>query len=585
MRIWPILAAVPLLLGTPAFGQDTPPIDRTPEDTIATVARAAVEADRFMVAAAHPLAVEAGYEVLRDGGSAADAAIAVQLVLTLVEPQSSGLGGGAFTLYHDAATGDLVAYDGRETAPLAADGTLFLDDQGDAMGFWDAVVGGRSVGTPGTPRLLEALHADHGRLDWDRLFEPAIALAEDGFTVGPRLAGMLAGPRGERLSGSETAAPYFFPGGTPLQTGDILRNPALAETLRLLAAEGVDPVYSGPLAADIVETVRTHPTNPGLLSAADLRAYTVIRREPVCLPYRAYRVCGMGPPSSGGLTIGQMLGLLAHFDLPSLGPGSADAWHLFAEAGKLAFADRNRYMADADFVSVPAAGLLDPAYLTLRAQAITLDAALPTPADPGNPPWREATVWASDNTEDRPGTSHIAIIDADGNALSMTTTIETAFGSTLMTGGFLLNNQLTDFSFRPDIDGRPVANRVEPGKRPRSSMAPTIVFDADGAVRLVIGSPGGSRIIPYVARVLVAVLDWGHDVQTAINQPNIANRNGATDVEAGTGAEALAPALAARGHEVTVRDLNSGLHGIEVLPGGRLLGGADPRREGSVRGD
>ncbi|MCB9957357.1 MAG: gamma-glutamyltransferase [Rhodospirillaceae bacterium] len=582
-RLLPFTCLLAGLAATPAAAQTAEP-DRTPEDTIAITAQEAGQAAHFMVSAAHPLAAQVGYEVLQAGGTAADAAIAVQLVLNLVEPQSSGLGGGAFVLYYDAATDRLTTYDARETAPLAAGGDLFLDAAGEPMGFWDAVVGGRSVGTPGTPRLLEVLHENHGRTPWAELFQPAIALAEDGFTVGQRLAGTLTGARGEALALSPTAAGYFFPAGQALAAGDLVRNTAFAETLRTLADGGANAFYYGPLAEAIVETVTSHPTNPGLLALDDLRAYEVVERPAVCLPYRGYEVCGMGPPSSGGLTVGQMLGLLEHFDMAALGPNDPDAWHLFAEAGALAFADRNRYMADADFVNMPG-GLLDPAYLTVRAQAIDPDTALPRPVAPGNPPWREAALWADDASQERPGTSHIAIIDAEGNALSMTTTIESAFGSTLMVGGFLLNNELTDFSFQPEEDGRPVANRVEPGKRPRSSMAPTIVFDADGGVRLVIGSPGGSRIIAYVARVIVSVLDWGYDVQTAISQPNAADRNGATDLEEGTEITALAPLLEARGHDVSIRDLNSGLHGIEVLPDGTLRGGADPRREGTVHGD
>ena len=462
------VVAASLLAGLASIGAASAQTaaDAQPEDTVAVGVRAPVLAERFMVAAAHPLAVEAGYDVLAAGGSAADAAVAVQLVLNLVEPQSSGLGGGAFLLYYDAASGDLTAYDGRETAPLLADGGLFLGDEGEPMGFWDAVVGGRSVGTPGTPMLLEVLHGDHGRLPWSDLFDPAIALAEAGFPVGARLAGALQGRGGERLAGSDTAAPYFFPGGTALAEGDIRTNDAFAETLRVLAAEGMSEFYQGPIAEQIVAAVTGHPDNPGLLSLEDLAAYEVIRRDPVCHGYRRYEVCGMGPPSSGALTVGQMLGILEHFDLSSMGPDSIDAVHLFAEAGKLAFADRGRYMADADFVPVPVDGLLDPAYLTARAQLVDWDVAAETPVAAGNPPWRSAIDFAVDASQERPGTSHISIVDASGNAVSMTTTIETGFGSTVMAAGFLLNNELTDFSFRPEGNGRPIANRVEAGKRP-----------------------------------------------------------------------------------------------------------------------
>ena len=537
-----------------------------------------------MVAAAHPVAVAAGLEMLRAGGTAADAAVAVQLVLNLVEPQSSGIGGGAFLLYHDGATKKLSAFDGRETAPAAATERLFLNPDGTPMGFFDAVVGGRSVGTPGTVALLAAVHESHGRLPWKRLFEPAIALAENGFTVTPRLEGSLEGRRGELLRTYGTAAAYFFPGGEALKPGTVVTNKPFAETLRMIAEKGPEGFYTGPIARDIVAVVQGVSGNPGVLTEADLAAYQVKKRAPVCHSYRGHRVCGMGPPSSGALTVGQILGILEHFDMASLGPGSRDSWHLIAEASKLAYADRARYMADGDFVPVPVKGLLDPAYMTARAQSISLDTALAAPVAPGNPPWRDDPGFASDQTRGRPGTSHISIIDGDGNAVSMTTTIEGAFGSQLMVRGFLLNNELTDFSFLPARNGRPVANRVEPGKRPRSSMAPTMVFDRDGNLELIIGSPGGSRIIGYMAQTLVAVLDWGLDIQAAIDLGNVVNRNGATDIEAGTDAVRFQAALLLRGHDVNIRDLNSGLHGIAVTKEG-LRGGADPRREGVARGD
>ena len=537
-----------------------------------------------MVAAAHPEAVTAGLAMLRSGGSAADAAVAVQLVLNLVEPQSSGIGGGAFLLYHDGATKELIAYDGRETAPMAAAETLFLKPDGTPMKFFDAVVGGRSVGVPGTVALLAAVHERYGRLPWERLFAPAITLAENGFTVTPRLEASLQGGRGERLRTYAPAAAYFFPGGEPLKAGSIVTNKPFAETLRTIAKEGPSAFYTGDIARDIVATVQGVTGNPGVLAEADLATYRVIKRAPVCHPYRGRRVCGMGPPSSGALTVGQILGILEHFDLPSLGPDNPDSWHLIAEASKLAFADRALYMADTDFVPVPVKGLLDPAYLTARAQSIVLDSALATPVTAGNPPWRDGSRVAPDPSQGRPGTSHISIVDGDGNAVSMTTTIEGAFGSQLMVRGFLLNNELTDFSFMPAREGRTVANRVEPGKRPRSSMAPTIVFDSGGNLELIVGSPGGSRIIGYVAQTLVAVLDWGLDIQAAIDLGHVINRNGATDIEAGASATRFQATLAARGHEVNIRDLNSGLHGIAVTKDG-LRGGADPRREGVARGD
>ena len=559
--------------------------DQQPEESTGQTAQQAVEAERFMVAAANPLAVEAGYKVLQQGGSAVDAMIAVQTVLNLVEPQSSGIGGGAFLVYFDAARDEVIAYDGRETAPAAADSGLFLDATGEPMSFWTAVVGGRSVGTPGTVKLMEVAHTNHGRLPWAGLFDRAIQLSRDGFEVSPRLAGLLEGDRGERLKTYDAASDYFFPNGDALAVGQTLRNPAFADTLEAIASDGADAFYTGPIADDIVGAVTTAAGNPGLLSADDLAGYRVVVRDPVCHFYRNHDVCGMGPPSSGALTVGQILGILEHFDLPSMGQDSADAWHLFAEASKLAYADRGLYMADSDFVRMPTRGLLDEGYLTTRAQLVDRDTAQETPVAAGNPPWREASNYAPDLSLELPGTSHISIVDAEGNALSMTTTIESGFGSNLMVRGFLLNNELTDFSFRPERDGRPIANRVEAGKRPRSSMAPTIVFDEAGDVALVVGSPGGSRIIGYVAKTLVAVIDWEMDVQSAISLGHVINRNGGTDLEAGTLMAGLEEAMLARGHKVSVRDLNSGLHGIQVMADGDLLGGADPRREGTVMGD
>jgi gamma-glutamyltranspeptidase/glutathione hydrolase len=583
-RLWfaGLFACLLALQASPALAQD-----RQPEDGTGTQRHALATAERHMVAAAHPDAVAAGLEMLRAGGSAADAAVAVQLVLNLVEPQSSGIGGGAFLLHHDGASKELVTYDGRETAPMAVTDQLFLKSGLTGlipMDFFDAVVGGRSVGVPGTVALLAAVHKKHGRLPWKRLFQPAIALAEKGFTVNARLAGLLQGKRGERLRTYKPAATYFFLGGKPLKAGEIVVNRRFAQTLRTIAEQGPSAFYSGAIARDIVTTVQDAKGNPGVLTEADLADYRVIERPAVCHPYRGHRVCGMGPPSSGALTVGQILGILEHFDLPSLGPKNSDSWHLLAEASKLAFADRARYMADADFVPVPAAGLLDPAYLTARAQAIDLDRTLATPVAAGNPPWRKGPRLAPDRSRGRPGTSHISIVDGDGNAVSMTTTIEGAFGSQLMVRGCLLNNELTDFSFMPARLGRPVANRVEPGKRPRSSMAPTMVFDEDGNLELVVGSPGGSRIIGYVAQTLIAVIDWGFDIQAAIDLGHIVNRNGATDVETGTEAALFQPALAVRGHDTRRRDLNSGLHAIAVTKDG-LLGAADPRREGVARGD
>ncbi|MEM9973956.1 MAG: gamma-glutamyltransferase [Pseudomonadota bacterium] len=539
-----------------------------------------VTAENWMVAAANPLAVEAGAAVLRDGGTAADAMVAVQAVLGLVEPQSSGLGGGAFLVWYDAGTGQVTTLDGRETAPLSVSPTLFQTEDGEPMGFWDAVVGGRSVGTPGTPKLMEEAHARWGRADWGGLFERAISLAEEGFTVSERLAGSIAGGV-ERLQTFKEASDYFLPGGEPLRPGDRLVNEDYANSLRLIAAHGTDIFYTGAIADDIVATVRTAAGNPGTLSATDLAIYEVIERAPVCVAYRGRDVCGMGPPSSGALTVGQILGMLDQHDLAALGPESAEAWRLIGDASRLAFADRGRYMADSDFVPMPTAGLVANEYLAARAALLDSDTAL-TDVEPGTPEWDHTILWADDTSPERAGTSHISIVDQYGNALSMTTTIENGFGSRLMVRGFLLNNELTDFSFRSHSDGVPIANRVEPGKRPRSSMSPTIVLQ-DGAPTLVIGSPGGSRIIGYVAKTIVAHIDWEMDAQQAVAMPHLVNRFGTYDLEEGTGATELAGPLSDLGFETNVRGLTSGLHAIAISEG--LSGGADPRREGIALGE
>ena len=542
---------------------------------------APVSAPNWMVAAANPLAVEAGAEVLAQGGTAADAMVAVQAVLGLVEPQSSGLGGGAFLVWYDAASGEVTTLDGRETAPLAATPRLFQDDAGEPLKFWDAVVGGRSVGTPGTPALMEAAHGRWGSQPWDALLQPAIDLATDGFTVSPRLAALVAADIEKgRLNRFPTTFEYFAPGGTAVAAGDTLVNAPYAETLQALAEGGAAAFYTGPIATDIVATVQGAEGNPGVLSETDLAIYSVKERTPVCVSYRAHDVCGMGPPSSGALTVGQILGVLDSYDLGSLGPNSAEAWRLIGDASRLAFADRGRYMADSDFVPVPTTGLVDPAYLAERGAVLQGENAL-TEVAAGAPTFDHALLWADDESLELPSTSHISIVDAAGNALSMTTTIENGFGSRLMVRGFLLNNELTDFSFRSHSEGLPIANRVAPGKRPRSSMSPTIVLK-DGALKMVVGSPGGSRIIGYVAKTIIAHLDWGLDAQAAVSLPHAVNRFGTYDLEAGTEAEAMSAELEAMGYEVNVRDLTSGLHAIVVGDG--LSGGADPRREGIALG-
>lgn len=543
----------------------------------------AARAKRFMVAATNPTAAWAGYDVLAENGTAVDAMIAVQLVLNLVEPQSSGIGGGALLLHLDGRSGKLTGLDGLETAPRAADPGMFLGPDGKPLPFDAAAVGGRSVGTPGTLKLLLEAHKRWGRLPLDRLFRPAIELADKGFAVSPRLAALLAGDAAEGLKRDPRARDYFFPGGRPLQAGQTLRNPDFADTLRFILGSGDSPFYLGPIGADIVAAAQGASGNPGWLEPIDLEIYRVVERPPVCVPYRTWRVCGMAPPSAGGIGVGQMLGLLEHFDMRKTGPDSAAAWHLFAEAGKLVTADRDRYLADGDFVLVPASGLVDNTYLTTRVKAISEDRAAPVPTLPGNPPRRAGQEWSSDTSSEPSDTSHVSVVDADGSVVSLTTSIEGAFGSHLMVRGFLLNNELTEFSFLPYAGGRSVANRVEPGKRPRSSMAPTIVLDQQGRPVLVIGSPGGARIIPYVAQAILGVLDWGLNMQQAIDLGHVVNLNGRTELEAGTAVADLKDALAALGHDVAVTGEDSGLQGIQIGPDG-LVGGSDPRREGVALG-
>ena len=552
-------------------------------------ARRAVVAAQHMAAAANPLAASAGREILRQGGSALDAAIAIQMVLNLVEPQSSGIGGGAFLVHYDATTRRITTYDGRETAPARISPTWFMGEDGKPMPFARASVGGHAVGVPGLLRMLEMAHKDHGRLPWARNFEPAIALAHDGFVVSPRLHRLIA--ETPQLREYEATRRYFFDrDGNPLAAGSRLVNDPLAETLRQVANAGADAFYAGPIARDIVAAVETVGARTGTMTLADLAAYRPVRRDPVCGSYRGRNVCGMGPPSSGAIAVMQGLALLERFDMAALAPGSAEAVHLITEATRLAFADRNRFVGDPDQVPVPVAGLLEPSYLAERARLIDPARRLPQvlPGTPRHAALDRFPPTLADTTPEIPATSHISVVDRQGNAVSMTTTIENGFGARVFVRGFLLNNQLTDFAFDPMDGERVVANAVAGGKRPRSSMSPTIVTGADGDVQLVLGSPGGARIIPYVLQTLVAHLDWGLDIQQAITLPRHVTLGGPVEIERGSALLGEAEALRARGHTVAENELVSGLQGIAVQRDGdvrRLIGGADPRREGDAAGD
>ena len=572
-----------LLLGTFASAQDVSDT-KAPEASSGITQKQLVRAKHHMVVAANPHAAKAGDAILRAGGNAIDAMVTTQLVLGLVEPQSSGLGGGAFLVYFDHEENRLTTFDGRETAPHAATPDMFLDESGQPQQFFNAVIGGKSVGTPGTVKLLYEVHKKHGKLPWKTLFEPAIKLAEEGFEVSPRLNELIT-RSAESLYVFKPTRDYFLSEeGVPLFVGTVIKNSAYAETLRNIARQGADGFYKGKIAQGIVDTVRNAPGNPGHLSLEDLANYQIIERKPVCYTYRDHDVCGMGPPSSGALTVGQILGMIEPYDLADLGVDNVESWRLIGDASRLAFADRGTYMADSDFVDMPE-GLLNRGYLWSRSKALFRDGAIDSgEIEAGEPPFDHADnyKYAPDNSLELPSTSHFSIVDEEGNVVSMTTTIENGFGSRLMTNGFLLNNELTDFSFLPEYKGLPVANRIEPGKRPRSSMSPTIVMK-DGRPVLAVGSPGGSRIIGYVAKTLIAWLDWGMNIQQAIELPHLVNRFGTYDIEAGTSAEKLNPALKAIGYETSIRDLNSGLHGIEITPV-NLHGGTDPRREGLAVG-
>ncbi|MEZ5961019.1 MAG: gamma-glutamyltransferase [Hyphomonadaceae bacterium] len=538
-----------------------------------------------MAAAANPHAVAAAVEILNAGGSAVDAAIAAELVLGLVEPQSSGIGGGGFLLFYDAESERISGYDGREVAPAGARADMFLDARGQPMAFMDAQASGRSIGVPLLVSMLKLAHDDHGRLPWARLFEPAIQLAEEGFEISPRLAGFIAaaGQRMRLRADFEARAYFFDRRGNPLPAGALLRNPAYAATLRAIAAQGPSALSEGPIADNIVATARRNPRG-GTLTLDDLRGAQARRMEPVCGAYRVYRVCSTNAPSSGNAMIA-LLGMYERARPQPAGVNSADDWAAFMWASRLAYADRDYYMADDSVVPVPTIELIAPDYLDARAMLIDVAHAPAGLVNPGVPPGSGDLFerWGRDTGNDN-GTTHVVIVDAWGDAVSMTATVESLFGSQRMTNGFLLNNQLTDFSFQPNLNGRPVANAVAPGKRPRSSMTPTIILDRNGDLELVVGSPGGSSIIGYTARTTIGILDWNLPVQEAINVGNATARFNTVAAEVSRFPPGIADALTARGWRLEQTGIGevSGLHAIRVRADGSLEGGADPRREGVV---
>lgn len=554
--------------------------DREPEAATGVIKKQTVYAEHAMVAAANPYASKAGFNMLKQGGSAVDAAIAVQLVLTLVEPQSSGIGGGAFILHWDKQSQQLTTFDGRETAPASATTDMFLDANGRTMPWIKAVVGGHSVGVPGVLAGLKKAHDKYGKLPWSVLFNDAITLAEDGFIVSPRLEKLVAMEFNPGITKLATIKGYFFPNGQPVKAGQRLKNPKLANVYRSLAKEGISAFYQGWIAKKIVNAVQHSAIAPGRLTLADMKNYQAQELPAVCGPYRQYQVCGMAPPSSGGVAVIQILGQLEQFDIAKLSMADAEFAHLFTQSSRLAFADRNRYIADSNFVAVPTQGLISKPYMAKRGKLINSEQDMGM-AQAGTP--QGALAQADDNAFELPSTSHISIVDQEGNAISMTTSVEMGFGSAVMVEGFILNNQLTDFSLSPKRNGQWVANRLQPGKRPRSSMAPMMVFNQDKSLKLVLGSPGGSRIINYVAQTMIAMLDWQLDPQSAINLPRVTNRNKVTTLERGTNLVTIKPALEAKGHKVLVRDLNSGIQAIEVTKEG-LRAGADQRREGLALG-
>jgi gamma-glutamyltranspeptidase/glutathione hydrolase len=571
-RLLPGLLA--LSVASTAFAQDYV----APEAATGRSAAKGGQAKSYMVVAANPIAVDAGLQILKAGGTAVDAAVAVQLALNQVEPQSSGIGGGSFILYWDAKAKKLTTYDGRETAPAAATERRFLKPDGKTMNRSEAVVGGHSIGVPGTVRVLDMAHKKYGKLAWKALFDPAIRIAEEGYPVSPRLNGLLAEETSLR-SIQPGASLYYTADHQPKPVGTTIKNPAYAKTLKILANNGADAFYMGPIAQEIV-TAATTAQNPSDITLDDLKNYKAVERAPICTTYRDHRVCGMGPPTSGGIGVMQTLGLLERFNLRALGPTSAEAHHLIIDAARLVFADRAVFIADPDVVSIPTQDLISKDYLRPRSERLSIQKRIEK-ADAGLSGIKTALNLKPAASPEQVSTSHFSIVDAEGNALAMTTSIEAGFGSRIMAGGFLLNNTLTDFSYADIAEGKTVANAVGPNKRPRSSMSPTIVFDHNGNVEAVVGSPGGPAIVGFVAQTLIAMLDWDMTPEEAVAVPHV--------IVGGQGAliePELAPmkdALTALGHQIRVGEFPSGIHAIRITKDG-LQGGADPRREGSVGG-
>lgn len=563
MRLRQLLFAAAAL----AFAGCTSPIHSAPA------------APRGMVSAADPRAAEAGAEMLRQGGSAVDAAFATLLALNVVEPESSGIGGGGYLVYSEAG-GAPVTFDGRETAPHAATGTWFYRSDGQPMEHSEAIPGGKSVGVPGNLRMMALAHRRYGKLPWSVLFQPAIRLARDGFKITPRLYGMLNQFRRTGAMSAEARAIYYGPDGNPLPVGTVVKNPAFAAFLEGVAARGADSFYVGPNAQAIVATVNGSPLHPSQMTTGDIASYDAKPQPPVCGTYRGYKICGMGPSTSGGTTVFETLKQLERFDLSALGPNSPVAWHLIAESMRLAYADRDRYLGDMDYVSVPVAGLMDPAYLASRSALISPDKTIAN-VTAGNPPGAPKITCSAEPIPER-GTSHFVAVDAQGDVASETSTIESVFGSGLMVSGYYLNNELTDFNIVPDKDGCLTANRVEGGKRPRSSMSPTIVWGPDGHVRLAIGAAGGATIPAQVLKSIIGVIDWHLTAQQAIALPMIFAPGGdKVFVERGSHLETMIPQLKALGQDVQPMPAGFKANAIEWA-GGRWVGAADPRSEGAA---